>query len=445
MFGTSGIRGRVSEEITPELFFRIGSAIGKDVVVGRDTRKTSFMLESALIAGILCSGHDVSSVGIAPTPTVALAAKKRKEYGAVITASHNPPEYNGLKIVDGLGKEISREEERRISALAEKGVYYASYEKVGDFEVVDNAVDEHIDTALSFVDVEKIEKKKPLVVIDCGNGAGSVITPYVLRKAGCRVLSVNSEVSGYFNRQLEPTENSLQEMRSVVVSSGADIGIGHDGDADRAVAVDERGEMIGLDRQLALMCRRVLRNSSGKIITTVEASLCVREAVEDAGGKIEITPVGSVRIAERLLEKGGIFGGEPCGEYIFPNEILVPDGVLTALKLVEMVCEEGKASKLKSEIRAYPIKREKYPCRKKEEAMEKIVSEIEVFEGEVNREDGIRIDEDGWWMLIRPSGTEPVIRLTCEAKDKKKLEEIFGKADRIVRRCCLESGGAGGG
>ncbi|MBI5158942.1 phosphoglucosamine mutase [Candidatus Micrarchaeota archaeon] len=471
LFGTSGIRGVVGKEITSALAFAIGKSLGqegKTIVIGRDSRKSGVELEEKLVSGIASSKGTAQLLGIAPTPTVALASKKFASTGIMITASHNPPEYNGFKFFEN-GDEATKQFEKTLEQrISEQNKKINEKEKQRPLEqnaeasrvfFVDNAVRQHIDFILSQVDVEAIRAKNPKVVIDCGNGAGGVITPLILREAGCRVVSVNSEPTGVFARKLEPNEENLKETAGIVAATGALLGIAHDGDADRAIGIDENGKVLGLDEQLVLFCEDALEKKKGKIrffeernssknthevgradftiVSTVEASLCVREAVEANNGELLITPVGSREVSSELRKNNAVFGGEPCGEYVYSGELTIPDGIRTALKLVELACRKGKLSELRKKIKKYPMQRAKIQCanEKKQSAMKKIAVELPcVVEGKASSVDGVRVDFEGGWLLVRPSGTEPFMRITCEAKNEKKLKEAFEKAEEIVKK-----------
>ncbi|NYZ79144.1 phosphoglucosamine mutase [Candidatus Micrarchaeota archaeon] len=438
LFGTSGIRGVVNEGITPELALILGRVIvkkrGARIAIGRDTRLSGPILEEALVAGINSSGGCAIKLGVVSTPTVAIATRERAERGVMITASHNPPQYNGFKLYNRFGEEMSRDEEKAVeSALATN--------KFGPFEPdgtcgsynVEDAVERHMEIALGLTDLKAIGRRKPTVVVDCGNGAACSIAPFLLKKAGCRVISVNAEPSGVFSRVLEPNRESLEDACSLVRSSGADMGVGYDGDGDRAVVIDESGEVLGLDEQLSLLSSHIARNG-GTVVSTVEASLAVREAVEKNGGKLITTEVGSRNVAEAIRANGAVFGGEPCGEYIFPEEVLSPDGMLATLKFVELLCKEGRLGKLRKNVKKYPIKRAKFSCSDRKAAMERIKGIVtREFRGEVNESDGVRVDFSGGWLLVRASGTEPIIRITCEHRNKNELEKVFSKAERIVK------------
>jgi phosphoglucosamine mutase len=437
-FGTSGIRGVVNEGITPELGLILGRVIvkkkGMKVAVGRDTRASGAVLEEALIAGINSSGGCALKLGVVSTPTLAIAAKERAENGVMITASHNPPQYNGFKLYNRFGEEISRDEERLIeNALATGKFNRSEQDEACESYDVHDAIARHMEIAIGLCDVKAIEKKKPKVVVDCGNGAACSIAPFLLKEAGCRVVSVNAEPSGIFSRSLEPNSESLEDACSLVRSSGADMGVGYDGDGDRAVVIDESGEVLGLDEQLSLLSGYIA-SKGGVVVSTVEASLAVREAVERNGGKLITTDVGSRNVADAIRANRAVFGGEPCGEYVFPEEVMSPDGMLATLKFVELLCKEGRLGRLRKGVKKYPIRRAKFSCVDKRASMERIKGMImREFRGDVNESDGVRVDFSGGWLLVRASGTEPLIRITCEHRNKSELEKVFSKAERIVK------------
>ncbi|MFH0817096.1 MAG: hypothetical protein V1909_00505, partial [Candidatus Micrarchaeota archaeon] len=193
-----------------------------------------------------------------------------------------------------------------------------------------------------------------------------------------------------------------------------------------------KGEMLGLDTQLALIVKEVLFEKKGAVVTTVEASLSIREAIEENGGKSEITSVGSLNIAQLLKKYHGVFGGEPCGEYIFPKNHFVPDGIMTGLKFVELFCANGSLRSAAEKIKIYPMKRAKYPCKDKKKTMELVLKKAKGLGGKQNTQDGVRADFEEGWVLVRASGTEPLIRITCEHKDKNGLGLLFSKAEKIV-------------
>ena len=432
MFGTSGIRGIYGKDITEELSARVASifADGK-LIIGRDIRGSGVQLLEAACGGAFSAGSDVIDLGIVPTPTTALASKKHASHAIMLTASHNPPEYNGLKLIEN-GKEIDKRMEKEIERAYKDwkpGTDHGTHQIFHDQEIVDD----HKALVSGLVDPSLIAKRKPKVLVDC-NGAASVITPQMLTDLGCKVVSVNA--SKYcFNRPSEPNAANLAYLSELVRSGGFDFAIAHDGDGDRCMVLDESGAALPLDAQLAMMIESELEKSPDKkIISTVEASLIIRDVVEKSGGTIDITPVGSTFIGDLMEENHALFGGEPCGEYIYRDGVHVPDAVLAAAKFAQMFCEKGTFSK-----RIYPthfMAREKFPAKDKQASMASIRDSVTKLgiDGNTRTDDGIRVDEEDGWFLIRASGTEPIIRLTMEYKTKDMLEKRKQELTSLIRK-----------
>ena len=270
------------------------------------------------------------------------------------------------------------------------------------------------------------------VVIDCASGAGSEISPLVFRKAGCEVTTLNSQPDGFFpGRNPEPNAENLQSLMKTVVAVGADLGIAHDGDADRMITVDENGNISPFDSLLALISKEF----DGDIVTTVDAGLCMDESVN---GEVFRTKVGDVNIAEVILEKDASFGGEPSGTWLHPDFCMCPDGILSGLRMAELVSNKGKLSDLLSEIPSYPNIREKITCSKEEkiavmENMEELLTDAFDDIIDINTIDGLRLTfEDDSWVLVRPSGTEDYIRITLESRDEKRAEYIKKVCVKII-------------
>ncbi len=434
LFGTSGIRGIYGKDITEELAYKVANVFGEqDVVIGRDTRKSGINLEKAIVDGIIERGKNAFLLGIVPTPTLALATARnlsQPPLGIMITASHNPSEYNGFKLFRN-GREISRSEEKEFENKFNKW-QETKGDKKGKLENM-NGINNHKEMIKKLVDCAAIAERKPKVVVDC-NGAAATVTPYLLRELGCQVISVNAELEG-FNRASEPNAENLTCTAAMVKAMGADLGIAHDGDGDRCVVIDETGDVLALDVQLAIMIEHELEKTKNrKIISTVEASLMIRETCERLNADIKITPVSSVYISEELENANAIFGGEPCGEYIFAKAgHHAPDGVLAAAKFIEIFAKQGKLSELKKKYKQYQMLREKFKCENKDkhQAIHEIIKKVHI-EGKRNEDDGLRVDEQDGWFLIRASGTEPIIRLTMEYKDKKKLEERANELREMI-------------
>ncbi len=422
-FGSSGIRGTANKEITPQLALNFGLAVGSiysKVMVAHDPRIASQMIESAVVAGLLSAGSEVVKAGMVPTPTLAIASKDY-DCGIMITASHNPAEYIGMKIFKK-GMSFDTEQQEEIEGILKKESFrYANWEKTGCLSAMTGAVEEHSEIILRNTGSAGLK-----VVLDCGCGAGSVLTPYLLREMGCEVITLNSQPDGHFPaREPEPVEEHLGLLKSTVKAAGADVGIAHDGDADRMMAVDNGGRFVSGDKMLAFFAAREAKKA---IAVPVDASRVIDDLL--GGIRISRTRVGDVYVAEELNRIEGDFGGEPSGAWIFPGVSYCPDGILAAAKLVEILEKGGEFDRLLDAIPEYPVKRGAFPCTDKKKAMAEIKGKLEKL-GEVNTLDGIRVDLEEGWILVRPSGTEPKIRITVESRNR--CEELFSMASGIVR------------
>ncbi|WP_295600374.1 phosphoglucosamine mutase [uncultured Methanobrevibacter sp.] len=436
LFGTSGIRGKIGSEVTCELALNVGKSLayylGNEgtVVIGYDTRTTNKMLDQAITAGLLESGVNVIKIGMVPTPLVGYATEKlNADAGIMLTASHNPSPYNGIKLWNKNGMAYTSAQESEIEEIYSNRDYISvTWDKIGKLSENEEIKGQYIDDLVDMVNIKPGLK----VVVDCASGAGSEISPLVFRKAGCEVTTLNSQPDGFFpGRNPEPNAENLQTLMKTVVAIGADLGIAHDGDADRMITVDETGEISPFDSLLALISKEF----DGDIVTTVDAGLCMDESVN---GKVYRTPVGDVNVAEVIIEKDAAFGGEPSGTWLHPDFCMCPDGILSGLRMAELVSNKGKLSELLAEIPSYPNIREKITCSK--EAKVKVMENMqdlleEAFDdiAEVNSLDGVRLTfADDSWVLVRPSGTEDYIRITLESRDADRAEEIREVCVKII-------------
>ena len=436
LFGTSGIRGLIGSEVTCELALNVGKSLayylGNEgtVVLGYDTRTTNKMLDQAICAGLLESGVNVVKIGMVPTPLVGYATEKLDaDAGIMLTASHNPSPYNGIKLWNKNGMAYTSEQEAKIEEIyAEKSYISVSWDKIGKLSVNNQIKGKYIDDLVDMVDIKDGLK----VVIDCASGAGSEISPLVFRKAGCEVTTLSSQPDGFFpGRNPEPNAENLGNLMKTVVAVGADLGIAHDGDADRMITVDENGNISPFDSLLALISKEF----DGDVVTTVDAGLCMDESVK---GEVFRTPVGDVNVAEVIIEKNAAFGGEPSGTWLHPDFCMCPDGILSGLRMAELVSKKGKLSNLLDEIPSYPNIREKIICSKEAkikvmENMEELLkSEFDDI-SDINSIDGVRLTfTDDSWVLVRPSGTEDYIRITLESRDAQRAEEIKETCVKII-------------
>jgi phosphoglucosamine mutase len=431
LFGSSGIRGLANREITPGLALKVGLAVGSmhdSAVIGRDPRTSGEMIEYAIISGLLSAGCNVTRIGMVSTPTLAFAARNY-DCGVMVTASHNPPEYGGIKLWnrDGMAFDSKQQDEIE-SVIQNKAWKMAEWNSIGRVNEAD-VIEEHAEMILG-----KVGRTSLKVVVDCGCGAASTITPYVLRRMGCHVITLNSQPDGFFPaRNPEPIEKNLEMLKKATLAFGADLGIAHDGDADRMMAVDGLGRFVEGDKLLAFFG---LRETKKSIVVPVDTSIMVDDVLK--GRTVYRTRVGDVYVAEELKKRNADFGGEPSGSWIFPGISLCPDGIYAAARLVEIVENEGRLDSLVDELPAYPMIRGTIACSndKKEAAMGKIGNGLKEM-GEVSSIDGIRVDTKEGWILVRPSGTEPKIRITAEARNN--VENLYARAEKIVKEALLGS------
>ncbi len=452
MFGSSGIRGTANSDFTPELALRTGIGVASmlggsgRILLARDTRVTGPMFENAFAAGVMSGGVNVYRAGIMPTPALAYLTRKRGfKTGVMVTASHNPPEYNGLKIFDGTGIALSEDEEAGLEAMMFQGnLVGASWDKVGT-SYDTNPLAEYVEMLSSLVKL----KRKWRVLVDPGNGATCEVTPQVMRNLGCETQTVNGQPDGRFpGRNSEPNEENLAQTCKLVRAFEVDLGVAHDGDGDRIVMIDSDGDLVPPDKLMAGFAAEAVREAGGGyVVVNADASRAVDEKVKEAGGEVIRTRVGDVYIARELLRLKGVFGGEPSGAWIHPKYHFCPDGPLSAVLIIGLLDRLGlQLSELIRGVPEYPMKREKVKCPNpaKEEVMRKLRDKLPAALPQVTSTDaidGIRIDlTDGSWILARPSGTEPLIRITVEARTSKESEDLLGKARRIVEETVRISG-----
>ena len=429
LFGSSGVRGVVNKEFTPELAAEIGMAVGtnaKCAVVGMDSRTSGPMIAAAVSSGLMAAGCDVFEAGLVTTPTLAEAARTMN-CGVMVTASHNPPEYAGIKLWNPDGSGFGVSQSAAVEKLLEsKKFKLKSWDLVGKKHVLPEAIDTHVCRILSGVGTSKLK-----VVVDCANGPASTITPIVLQRMGCQVITLNSNPDGHFpGRPPEPVEENLMDLKNAVVSMKANLGIAHDGDADRMVAVDDKGMFIGGDQLLALFAKRFAKK---KVVVTVDTSMAIDDYID---AKIIRTRVGDVFVSEEVKKSKAEFGGEPSGIWIFPDQSYCPDGILAAARLVE-IASKKKLSELTAKIPRYQILRGavSYNPKFKEMVLINLDKAMRALKcDELLTLDGYRLQYEDGWALVRPSGTEPKIRLLAEARTEKRAGIIMNTIDNTVKR-----------
>jgi phosphoglucosamine mutase len=421
LFGTSGIRTLFNRELL-DLAFKVGLAAGRrygNVVVSTDTRTSRDAMKHAVISGLLAAGARCRDAGVAPTPTLALITRDY-DAGVMITASHNPPEYNGIKLLnpDGSSFTVSQQEQME-QAILDGSLDVAPWAEIKNSGLYDGAIEHHIECIYSSFPSEL----KLKVVVDAGCGAASEVTPRLFQKFGCEIIALNCNPSGFFPRGIEPTEANLADLRKAVKESGADLGIAHDGDADRMMAVDDRGEFIPGDKLLPIFARAV---GAKEVVTTLDASM----AIEEMGFNVRRTEIGDTAVSEEL-RNGGDFGGETSGSWIFPNISLCPDGIYAAAQVLA-IASQHRLSELVDSIPYYPLLRGN--ASSNGVIMSRLESGLMAMEPlSVSRIDGIKLDFEDGWLLVRASGTEPKIRLTAEAKNEARAKQLYESGLRAIR------------
>jgi len=423
LFGTSGIRGLLDESLV-YLALKVGLAVGKiygNVVVGSDTRTSSDVLKHALISGLLAAGCRCEDAGIAPTPTLGFVTRKF-DAGVVITASHNPPQYNGIKLLNPGGSAFNSYQQRQIEEMISNDSFgVAPWEEIKGSGIQNGVIEQHIERILQDFPAEL----KLKVVLDCGCGAASAVTPYLLRKLGCEVVEINCYPSGFFPRGIEPIESNLQDLMKATREFDADLGIAHDGDGDRMMAVDDRGRFISGDKLLAIFAQAL---KAKEVVTTVDASM----AIDEMGFNIRRTRVGDTCVSEEL-KNGGDFGGEPSGSWIFPSISLCPDGIYAAAQVVA-IANQRKLSELVDSIPGYPLLRGNISS--EGVVMPNLEPQLMAMKPlSVDNVDGIKLNFKDGWLLIRASGTEPKIRLTAEAKSETRVHQLYDNGIRAIKNC----------
>jgi len=431
LFGTSGIRGIYGEKVTPELALDVGLALGTHlgggkVLIARDARRTSLLLENAVASGLESTGCAVTRLGMCPTPVLAFSVKnKGADAGVMITASHNPPEYNGIKLWNEDSSAFSPDREKEIEKLVEgKEFALRGWKKISDSSTLDP-----FETYAAFIETHISLKGKPKITIDCGGGAACTIAPQLFEKYA-EVERVFCEEDPDFScRPSEPCSKNLAELGGTVKNSDSALGFAFDGDSDRLAVADENGNIIDKDKLLALLALNELDKKKGKVIVPIDTSILVEEVVEKEGGSVVFSRVGDVDVANVLKKEKGIFGGEPSGSFIFPEAHYAPDGILAAFKFLEYFEKTGKkVSELANSLPNYYTIREKIHCAEDEEqeTLDLLYNRVRSLkDAEIIELDGVRANLEDAWVLVRPSGTEPIVRITVEAEEKSRAEELL--------------------
>ncbi len=451
MVSVSGVRGRVGEALTPEVVAKFAAGFGAwalarsggkaRVVVGRDSRVSGPMFQPVVHAALQSVGCDVIDVGMVPTPTVQLAVEHHQaDGGLAITASHNPIEWNALKFIAPSGLFLDGAEGAEMRKIVDGNIPRATWDKLGTVSQDKDAAREHIERilALPFLDVSGIRKKGFRVGLDCVRGAGGAFMPVLLELLGCKLATINMEPDGRFPRPPEPVAENLGELQKLVQDSHCDIGMAVDPDVDRLALVSDEGVAIGEDYTLALAAKEVLRHRKGVIVTNLSTSLIVDDIAREAGTRVIRAPVGEVNVATRMRAENAPVGGEGNGGVILSELHLGRDAPVGAALMLQLLLEEGRPlSKIVASYPHYIIVKDKLdrpsaPLDTVYEALKRAFPDAQV-----DTQDGLRLTWPDRWVHIRPSGTEPIVRVIAEApsaEDAANLVRDFRKPVEALNR-----------
>jgi phosphomannomutase len=446
----SGFRGRVGAPLTPELIASLASGFGAwlaqshpapIVVVGRDSRTSGPVFYRAAVAGLLSVGCRVIELGVVPTPTIMMAVRHHGANGGIgVTASHNPAEWNALKLASGEGMFLDAGASLAFREFVTSAEFpRAPWDRILTVDQDPGAIERHHDAilALPFLDLKAIRARGFKVALDCVHGAGGRMVPGLLEALGCQVVGMGLEPDGRFPRDPEPTAANLAPLGALVRSSGADLGFAVDPDADRLSLVDETGSPLGEDHTLALASAAVLKRESGTVVTNLSTSRVVQDVAEGCGGTLVRAAVGEINVARKMQEVGAVIGGEGNGGVILPALHHTRDAPLgCALLLQHLVDEGGTLSEAAGRWPRYRILKEKVQFPRERLAAAYAGLEADLDAPDADREDGLRLDwpQRGRWLHVRPSGTEPIVRLIAVAPSDEDAAELIGQARTVLAR-----------
>ena len=433
MVSVSGVRGIFGKSITPEIamnfaaHFGILSKRGK-IIVGRDSRTTGPAMFHAIVSGLLSVGCDVVDLGIVSTPTVLLSVEDSDADGGIsITASHNPAQWNAMKFVGKNGMFLFPEKASEFIASLDEPIEYTSWENMGELSFDSAASERHLNKILKipYLNIDEIKAKKFKVVIDCVNGAGGVIAPELLRRLGCEVIELNCETTGHFAHTPEPLNKNLKQLEDRVKKYKADIGFATDPDVDRLSVVSEKGECIGEELSLLLSEKFVLSKKKGDIVTNLSSSMASEDIANIFGVKVHRTKVGEINVGKKMMELKSPIGGEGNGGVICPEVHFTRDAPAGMALILGYLAETNKSvSELAVEIPKYYFAKDKIKVdpAKLDDIMGKVPQTFAEYK--LDRTDGIKVLGDNFWIHIRKSGTEPIIRVYVESETPQRSEEL---------------------
>jgi phosphomannomutase len=444
MVSISGVRGIVAESLTPAIIQKYAVAFGtfinkSPLIVGRDSRTSGTSISNILKGCLQATGCEVIDIGIVPTPTVQMEILYHKAAGGVaITASHNPSEWNGLKFMDGNGRFLSPEKAGQVYELADRGDFtYRDWNQVGN-EIRDSgANNRHIEAilGLQYIDVSALKKRKFSVAVDCVNGAGGMIIPRLLEKLGCKVIPINEEPDGRFAHTPEPLPENLGQLKKLVKESKADIGFAVDPDVDRCAIVDNKGQAVGEEYTLTLAVKFYLSKKLGPVVVNMSTSRASEDIAKYYNCPFLRSKVGEINVVEEMVAQNAVIGGEGNGGVILPELHLGRDApVAIAIALQSLLEFEGSAEMLVQSLPRYHMVKDKINIEGKNPdiIINKLIDQF--ADKKVDLLDGLKIDEENYWIHLRKSNTEPIIRIIAEAKTAKEAQSIVREYTTIIHK-----------
>jgi phosphomannomutase len=447
MIGVSGIRGRVGFGLSPDVVARYASAFGawavsqgssRSIVLGRDSRVTGPLFHQVARAALEAAGADVIDLGLTTTPTIQLAVEHHHAAGGLgITASHNPIEWNALKFIGASGLFLSAEQGAEMRALIEHGIPYAKWDALGKTRFDGEAIARHIEAvlALPMMNVQAIRARGFRVAYDACRGAGGVIIPHLLERLGCEVHEINIETDGHFPRPPEPIPENLGDLERLVKDTGSQIGFATDPDVDRLALVSNEGKAIGEDYTLALACRVVLRHRKGHVVTNLSTSRVVDDAAADFGQQVIRAPVGEVNVALRMKKERAVIGGEGNGGVILPELHLGRDAPLGVALMLQLMLEDPRSiSQIVAASPRYAIIKDKLDL--PNAPLDTVYAALRAAfpDAEADTQDGLRLGWPDRWVHVRPSGTEPIVRVIAEAPTQDEAAKLVKRGRELLAK-----------
>lgn len=440
IISVSGLRGVVGRSLTPSVAVDFVRAFSENlpegpIVVARDGRTTGPMLADAVCSGLAAMGRRVLYAGVAATPTVGVLVNSRGAAGAVqISASHNPPEYNGIKLFGGDGRVLSADIGAKVAESYHEGIdRWADYRDVAASESLKDTHREHLQAVLDTVDVELIRQCKYTVLLDSNHGAGAALGRPLLEALGCHVLIDGEEPTGLFAHPAEPTAENLVSVLQKVQDAGADVGFCQDPDADRLAVVDETGRYIGEEYTLALCLDHRLRQQTGTVVANCASSRMSQDITERLGGEYLRSKVGEANVADLMISSGAIYGGEGNGGPIDPRVGYVRDSFVAMAQILDaMSARQMPVSQLADELPRYEIYKTKTTVPSEQTAAALTAVRQHFSDAEASEQDGLRLDWPGRWLLVRASNTEPIVRIICEDGDIEKAKAVCDETEQVI-------------